>query len=154
MASAASDDARAAFNIKVLRRHDPSISQIMYSTSFVVLYEYSQGAWTKSGVEGPMFLFRRESVSPHYGMFVLNRNGVDNYAIQITRDDDLEVTEEFVIFRPADTDASRDDEYSAEENQEDAIVGIWVFEKDQRRLVGEQMTRSVCQRKMREKRFS
>lgn len=84
-----------------------------------------------------MFLYRRETQSPHYGMFVLNRNGVDNYATHITRDDDLEVTDDFVIFRPA----QNDQENEGEEDEDDSIVGIWVFEKDQRRLMGEQMTR-------------
>ncbi|CAO1637954.1 unnamed protein product [Parajaminaea phylloscopi] len=141
-AAPAPDGARAAFNIKVLRRHDPAISSVVYSTSFVVLYEYVQGAWTKSGIEGPMFLFRRDDKSPHYGIYVLNRNGVENYAAHITRDDDLDVTEDFVIFRPSGTSSSHSGGDSADgEEEDDAIVGIWVFEKDQRRLVGEQMAR-------------
>ncbi|PWN27863.1 PH domain-like protein, partial [Jaminaea rosea] len=113
--------ARHAFNIKVLRRHDASISSILYSASFVVLYQYStsSSSWTKTGIEGPMFLFKR-SESPFYGAFVLNRNGVENWASSIRGEDDLEVSEDFVIFR------------STSDGDGDRVVGIWVFEKEQR----------------------
>lgn len=36
--------ARMAFNMKVLRRHDPAIEDIIESASFVVLYSHD-GEW-------------------------------------------------------------------------------------------------------------
>lgn len=140
------DSARHAFNIKVLRRHDPSITHIVYSASFVVLYQYSEAtsAWTKTGIEGPMFLYEKQNgARKGYGAFVLNRNGVENWAAGITAQDDLEVTDQFVIFRSAEQqqdrlDGSSDDD---DEDEGDNVIGIWVFEQDQRQAVGEQMTR-------------
>ncbi|KAN0065734.1 hypothetical protein ACQY0O_000864 [Thecaphora frezii] len=116
--------AKTAFNLKVLRRHDPSIVEIIDSASFVVLYNH-QAEWTKSGVEGPMFLFRRDK-APYHGFFILNRNGVENFSADMTPDDDLEITPEFIIYRP-------------DSSCEDDVYGIWIFESSQRISIGEQM---------------
>lgn len=130
----AASDTRSAFNIKVLKRHDPSIESILHSASFVVLYLYNsaKGAWSKSGIEGPMFLFRR-TASPHYGIFVLNRNGVENFCVPLTQDDDLEITDDFTILR-TESDTVLDEDDGGEK-----IIGVWVFEKDQRQAVGDAM---------------
>lgn len=108
--------------MKVLRRHDPLIVDIIESASFVVLYSHD-GEWTKTGIEGPMFLYRR-SANPSYGFFVLNRNGVENYSANLTKSDDLEMTTEFIIYRAT---------------EEEDVVGIWIFEPSQRESVGKQM---------------
>lgn len=115
--------ARTSLNLKVLRRHDPSIVTILETASFVVLYNYNDGEWTKTGVEGPLFLFRRR-VPPYNGFFLMNRNGVENFSADITPDDDLEITPEFIIYRP---------ETSNE------VYGIWVFEANQRMFVGDKL---------------
>lgn len=132
------DDARSAFNIKVLKRHDGHITSIVYSASFVVLYQYSSSneSWSKTGIEGPMFLYRRE-IAPHYGMFVLNRNGVDNFSVSLTKDDELQLTEQFVILRTEEETILTPDE--DEEGADETILGVWVFEKDQRVEVGKAM---------------
>lgn len=118
-------EARASFNLKVLRRHDPSIVSIVETASFVVLYNYNGGEWTKTGVEGPLFLFRRR-LPPYNGFFLMNRNGVENFSADVTPDDDLEITPEFIIYRP---ESSGDNE----------VYGIWVFEPNQRMAVGDKM---------------
>lgn len=118
-------EARSSFNLKVLRRHDPSIVEIVETASFVVLYNYNGGEWTKTGVEGPLFLFRRR-LPPYNGFFLMNRNGVENFSADVTPDDDLEITPEFIIYRP---ETSGDNE----------VYGIWVFEPNQRMAVGDKM---------------
>lgn len=118
-------EARTAFNLKVLRRHDPSIVTIFETASFVVLYNYNDGEWTKTGVEGPLFLFRRR-LPPYNGFFLMNRNGVENFSADVTPDDDLEITPEFIIYRP---------------EQNDEVYGIWVFEPSQRMAVGDKLLR-------------
>ncbi|EPQ27474.1 uncharacterized protein PFL1_05012 [Pseudozyma flocculosa PF-1] len=117
-------EAKTAFNLKVLRRHDPTIVDIIDSASFVVLYNH-QSEWTKTGVEGPMFLFRRNK-APYHGFFILNRNGVENFSADMTPDDDLEITPEFIIYRP-------------DSSSENDVYGIWIFESSQRLSIGEQM---------------
>ncbi|EST05236.1 Dcp1-like decapping [Kalmanozyma brasiliensis GHG001] len=123
MASTA--EARSSFNLKVLRRHDPSIVSIFETASFVVLYNYNNGEWTKTGVEGPLFLFRRR-LPPYNGFFLMNRNGVENFSADVTPDDDLEITPEFIIYRP---------------EANDEVYGIWVFEPGQRMSVGDKLLR-------------
>lgn len=46
-------------NLKVLQRHDPSVSSIISSATYVVLYHFVQDEWNKAGIEGPMFIYRR-----------------------------------------------------------------------------------------------
>ncbi|UZJ54665.1 hypothetical protein CBS101457_003985 [Exobasidium rhododendri] len=99
------DSARHQINMKVLRRHDKAIVDIIESASFVVLYSHN-GEWTKTGIEGPMFLYRR-SVNPPYGFFVLNRNGVENFSANLTTEDDLELTTEFIIYRASQGERRR-----------------------------------------------
>lgn len=117
-------EARTAFNLKALRRHDSSIVQIVETASYVVLYNYV-GEWTKTGVEGPMFLVRRATI-PYNGFFILNRNGVENFGADVTQDDDLEITPEFIIYRPV----------SKGDND---IYGVWVFESSQRDSMGQKL---------------
>lgn len=127
----AADSARTAFNLKVLRRHDPSIVSIISTASFVVLYLFnsSSSEWTKTGVEGPLFLFRRR-LPPYNGFFLMNRNGVENFSADVTGEDDLEITPEFIIYRPRDGSGS---------GEEGEVYGIWVFEGEQRAKVGEML---------------
>lgn len=113
---------RDAFNMKVLKRHDPGIVDIVGSAAFVVLYEL-EDEWTKSGIEGPMFLYRRSS-APFYGFFVLNRNGVENFDAKLQAEDDVELAGEFVHFR-------------ATSNEQ--VLGIWVYDTKERETIGNQM---------------
>lgn len=46
-------------NLKVLQRHDAAIVSILDSATYVVLYRYERDAWSKQGIEGTMFIFRR-----------------------------------------------------------------------------------------------
>lgn len=89
-----------------------------------------------------MFLYERKGQSPAYGMFVLNRNGVENFDVKLrgaSETEELEVTDEFVILRTEEETMGL--ERDEEEGEEESIIGVWVFEKDQRRIVGEELTR-------------
>ena len=48
-------------NLKVLRRHDPSIMSIFDQFSHVCLYHHDGTKWEKKGYEGSMFLFERSA---------------------------------------------------------------------------------------------
>ena len=54
-----SPGSRYSQNLKVLRRHDPSIVSIFYQFSHVVVYRYDEQKWVRGGCEGTMFLFER-----------------------------------------------------------------------------------------------
>ena len=108
-------DARREMNLRVLRRFDPSIVHIVSVASFAVLYSY-EGEWSKTATEGPLFLFQR-AAAPH-GLLILNRNGPVSFSVDIHRDDDIEMSKGFIIYRPhAQLDAAEED-----------IYGIWVYE--------------------------
>lgn len=50
-------------NLKVLRRHDPTIVSIFDQFSHVCLYNHDGKKWEKKGYEGSMFLFERYAIS-------------------------------------------------------------------------------------------
>ena len=62
-------------------------------------------------MEGPLFLFRRDTLTDtdtgRHGFLILTRNGVENFSAAITPADDLEITPEFIIYRPASSGTPR-----------------------------------------------
>ena len=50
---------RYNYNLKVLRRRDPSIISIFDQFSHVCIYHHDGQQWSKHGYEGSMFLFER-----------------------------------------------------------------------------------------------
>ncbi|KAF9086985.1 hypothetical protein BGX29_001105 [Mortierella sp. GBA35] len=115
--------ARKAVNLSVLQRHDPHISDILDSSSYVVVYKFDEDsqAWTKKGVEGTMFVFRRSTL-PSYGFFIMNRLGIDNMMADLTADMALQLTSDYIIYR-----------------DERDIHGIWVYEPADRDRIGEKL---------------
>jgi hypothetical protein len=59
MAATTTESARQAINLRTLQRCDPSIRTILDSASYVVLYKYLGGKWTKEGIEGSLFVYER-----------------------------------------------------------------------------------------------
>ncbi|CAG8507456.1 1920_t:CDS:2 [Diversispora eburnea] len=113
-------NARNAVNLNVLRRHDDKIVEIVDSSSYVVVYKFDneQSTWTKKGVEGTLFVFKR-CAQPAYGFIVMNRLGIDNFMAPLTDSMELEFQDEYIIYRTDD----------------DNIHGIWVYEiKDRERI--------------------
>lgn len=95
--STTADSIRLKLNLKNLRRHDDTIHSIITSTSYVVIYELTNDAWTKTKIEGPMFLFKR-SVEPFYGFFILNRQGLEYIQQDLTLDASIELMGDFIAF--------------------------------------------------------
>ncbi|TIA91100.1 hypothetical protein E3P99_01248 [Wallemia hederae] len=107
----------ATLGVSILHADDEAVQDILDGTSYAVLYSFVEGVgWKKEMVEGSMFIFTR-SVVPRYGLFILNRSGPDNFITLFTGTDDLQLTGDYIIFRPAD---------------EDAIWGVWVFDASHR----------------------
>ncbi|KAG0306460.1 hypothetical protein BGZ99_001760, partial [Dissophora globulifera] len=121
--------ARKAVNLSVLQRHDPHISDILDSSSHVVVYKFDEDsqAWTKKGVEGTMFVFKRTTL-PSYGFFIMNRLGLDNFMADLTGDMALQLTSDYIIYR-----------------DEKDIHGIWIYEPTDRDRIGEKLL-ECCQK--------
>jgi hypothetical protein len=105
-------------NLRVLRGYDPSIISIVYIASYAVLYVFSpetQG-WEKAGVEGTLFTVHKQP-SPmgedRFGVIILNRRGMDNFSAELFNEEDIDITEEYVILKV--------------EEQETQIYGLWIF---------------------------
>ncbi|CAA7268390.1 unnamed protein product [Cyclocybe aegerita] len=75
-------------NLKVLKRRDPSIQQIIDQFSHVCIYHHDGEKWYKHGYEGSMFLFERDSYPP-YGFYVMNRVGMDDFIQRLYPEDDV-----------------------------------------------------------------
>ncbi|ORX90235.1 DCP1-domain-containing protein [Basidiobolus meristosporus CBS 931.73] len=121
-------EARRAANLNVLQRLDRRISEILDSSSHVVVYKFDNDtqSWTKKNVEGTMFLFKRE-VSPKYGFFVMNRLSIDNFIVYLNGNMDLQITTDFIIYRTGEED----------------IHGIWMYETADRERVGRELVEYV-----------
>ncbi|KAI1316565.1 hypothetical protein EDD11_009830 [Mortierella claussenii] len=124
--------ARKAVNLSVLQRHDPHISDIIDSSSYVVVYKFDEDsqAWTKKGVEGTLFVFKRSTL-PSYGFFIMNRLGLDNLMADLTGDMALQLTSDYIIYR-----------------DEKDIHGIWIYEPTDRDRIGEKLV--DCTKKAKE----
>ncbi|KAK0534307.1 hypothetical protein OC835_002728 [Tilletia horrida] len=167
--AAAAEHAKRTFNLGVLRKHIPAIATLASSASFVVLYVHSEetGSWTKTGIEGPLFLFSIDatwsstpagralaSIAPNkapppgatHGFIILNRNGLENFVVYISATDDLEITPQFILYRPdlppsPDAGALSAAGQGADGDEEDAgaTFAIWVFEEEERQLIGQEL---------------
>lgn len=114
-------DARLQLNTRVLRRIDPCAQQILASASFVVYYTY-ENEWTKTSVEGPLFVYQR-SEAPYYGLQILNRNDPEPFYVGLTPSDDVEISEAFLIYRAHEPDDGNAGDHT--------IYGFWIFEPSQ-----------------------
>ncbi|CAE6429715.1 unnamed protein product [Rhizoctonia solani] len=114
---------RKAWNLKVIQRHDPDIVCIWDQVSYVMLMQYSGSQWSKTSVEGSLFLFDRRGF-PRYGFFILNRSSAHNYIHLLTPEDNLEVRENYVIFR-------------AKGSKDAPVMGLWASDPDHRNHLGE-----------------
>lgn len=116
-------------NLSVLRRHNPAITSILSLAPYAVVYVFSPETrqWEKSGVEGGMFVCQLTQGSlgeERYGVFVLNRRGLNNFDIRLTGGENVEITNEFVILKTDD-----DDDHNAVggEAPSSQIYGLWIY---------------------------
>lgn len=93
--------------------------------------------WEKSGVEGSLFIVRTyEEGKEGYAVVVLNRRGLDNFVFTLEREDQVDVTEEYIILQEAGNEGEG----------EQKAYGLWVFQeaegstKGTRAQVGELIT--------------
>ncbi|KAG8864048.1 hypothetical protein FRB96_006921 [Tulasnella sp. 330] len=119
---------RLQWNIRVLQRHDPQITSIVDQFTYVVLYRFDGERWVKRGVEGSMFFYTRTD-PPRHGFCILNREGIGNFVQPLRRGDEMAVTAEYIIYRPANVDV---------ENFEN-LFGIWTSDLVERKHLNEFM---------------
>lgn len=161
-------------NLKVLRRRDPSIEAIFDQFSHVCVYHHDGTRWEKQGFEGTMFLYERSSYPP-YGLYILNRVGMDDYIQPIHPEDSMQGHEKYLLMRvypawtaarlaklppPVGKRSKFAPEYKVQgverlvdaQKGEGVTVGLWCFATDARESMQDVMIRCVllpaprCQR--------
>uniref|UniRef100_A0A0D3DJF4 mRNA-decapping enzyme-like protein n=1 Tax=Brassica oleracea var. oleracea TaxID=109376 RepID=A0A0D3DJF4_BRAOL len=67
-------------NLKVLRRIDPFIEEILITAAHVTLYEFNiqKSEWSRKDVEGSLFVVKRNRQQPRFQFIVMNRRNTDN----------------------------------------------------------------------------
>ncbi|KAF8526528.1 Dcp1-like decapping family-domain-containing protein [Hysterangium stoloniferum] len=89
---------RYLHNLRVIQRHDPTITTLFDQFPHVCVYHHKGDEWQKKGCEGAMFLFER-CEEPKYGFYILNRNNTGDYIQRMTPDDDVEFASAYLIYR-------------------------------------------------------
>lgn len=107
-------------NLAVLGRHTPDIKGILSIASYVVVYKFSPEtqSWDKTGIEGTMFVAQLASSAEgaaRFSVIVLNRRSMDNFDVELTTSDDVEITDDYIILQDPTEDGSLQ------------IFGLWVF---------------------------
>ncbi|TPX69008.1 hypothetical protein CcCBS67573_g06963 [Chytriomyces confervae] len=87
---------RKAHNLKVLKRHDPLVTDILDSTSHVVVYDFDEAkqSWNKKGIEGTLFIVQRNSRVRHR-MLILNRLSLDPFDVDLMDTIEFQVTGDY-----------------------------------------------------------
>lgn len=111
------DAAAAELSLQVLRRSDPTIMQVLAKASHASLYAFDTAtkAWSKSNVEGALFVVRRQpNVVPQFQLIVMNRQSPDNLVVNVTHDTEFELKPPYLLYKAGH-----------------AVNGLWFFdEKD------------------------
>ncbi|KAJ3004749.1 UNVERIFIED_CONTAM: mRNA-decapping enzyme 1B [Siphonaria sp. JEL0065] len=131
-------------NLKVLRRHDDKITDILDSTSHVVVYEFDEAkqSWTKRGIEGTLFIVQRDFSLKHR-MMILNRLGLENLEVDLNNEVEFQVTGDYVIYR----DPSQGVFCTAGKKDQgwvgciiiQHVQGLWIYESQDRTRLAESL---------------
>lgn len=101
-------------NFSVLKRSYPDLLAIEHVAPYAALYTFNieTEQWEKVGVEGTLFVCQL-TPSPmgaeRYCVIILNRRGLENFYVDLVSEEDLEVSDPFIIL------------------QGEQVYGFWVF---------------------------
>ncbi|KAK0636096.1 hypothetical protein B0T17DRAFT_481398 [Bombardia bombarda] len=143
-------------NLSVLARYLPGIQSILSIAANAVTYTFLEAtqSWEKEAVEGTMFVCERAPLPtqqapllPRVTVFVLNRRGMDNLAVDLVRVSDCEMAQELIIFRlEGDEGGDGDGETDGSDGgggragpavgKGKKVIGIWIHadEEDTRQV--------------------
>jgi len=109
--------AQLEYNLAVLKRRDGSITKVLDMSGHVVLYQFNEEkqSWDLKKVEGALFVVQR-AAEPKHMFVVLNRLSNDNVVEALTADFQMELTDQFLLYR----------------NDKQEIIGIWFYSTDER----------------------
>eukprot|EP01125_Pyxidicula_operculata_P016333 TRINITY_DN560_c0_g2_i3.p1 TRINITY_DN560_c0_g2~~TRINITY_DN560_c0_g2_i3.p1 ORF type:complete len:485 (-),score=117.73 TRINITY_DN560_c0_g2_i3:877-2331(-) len=104
-------------NFRVLKRIDPTISNIIFTSGHVVVYALDKltQKWSEKHVKGPIFLVKRNS-TPKYMFVVFNRLSTATVVEPVYNDMKIENNGDYVFY----------------ESQTGEINGLWFYNKEER----------------------
>ena len=110
------------YNLQVLRRRDASITQILGMAGHVVLYQFNEEtkAWDRRNVEGSLFVVERSS-EPKNQFVVINRLSSENLVETVDANFQVELTEQFLLYR----------------NTKQEILGVWFYSPEERTAISD-----------------
>ncbi|XP_022546398.2 mRNA-decapping enzyme-like protein isoform X1 [Brassica napus] len=90
-------------NLKVLRRIDPFIEEILITAAHVTLYEFNvqKSEWSRKDVEGSLFVVKRNRQQPRFQFIVMNRRNTDNLVEDLLGEFEYEVQGPYLLYRNA-----------------------------------------------------
>ncbi|CAN6637797.1 mRNA-decapping enzyme subunit 1 [Trichomonascus vanleenenianus] len=134
------ETARQAYNYAVLARHDPKIAQVFLTSSICNVYQFDleDGEWKKLHYQGPMFIYSRaprdtndpgDALKYPYGLFVLNRLGIENFTLGITP------TKLTAQSDGQEMQVKYEDPFIMVQASDGAMYGLWLFSEEDRTAV-------------------
>jgi hypothetical protein len=101
-------------NFSVLKRSYPNLVAIEHVTPYAALYTFNVETqqWEKVGIEGTLFICQlapSPTGAEQYCVVILNRRGLDNFYMELTSSETMEISDPYVIL------------------QGDLIYGLWIF---------------------------
>ncbi|KAF2773548.1 PH domain-like protein [Teratosphaeria nubilosa] len=103
-------------NLTVLRRYHPDVEHILSIAPFAVVYTFAPHGWEKAGIEGSLFVCQLRG--GRYNIVVLNRKSLDNFVVELSDADRIQLTDEYIIIQDLD---------KANEAGEGGVYGLWVY---------------------------
>lgn len=102
-------------NFAVLQRVYPELHAIEHVTPYAALYTFNLETqqWEKVGVEGTLFVCQLTPLPSGVERFcvvIYNRRGLDNFYLDLTSSEEMEIAEPYVILQG-----------------DDVVYGIWIF---------------------------
>jgi hypothetical protein len=102
-------------NLAVLQRNYPEVTALEHVTPYAALYIYNLETeqWEKVGVEGTLFVCQLTPSSigaERYCAVILNRRGLDNFYLELTSSEAMEISDPYVILQG-----------------DDQVYGLWIF---------------------------
>lgn len=110
----------AEINFSVLSKYVSGLHSIIDIAPFTVLYTFSTETrqWEKCGIEGSLFVCQtwRDDYQG-FSVVILNRKSLNNFIIDITGTNQVELTEQYVILQGVEDGAPQ-------------IYGVWIFSEE------------------------
>ena len=120
-------------NLTVLQRYNPSIHQVLSVAPFAKVYVYNAeaGTWDHGGIEGTLFVCQllpttssnTSLIVERYCVVILNRKSLDNFSVELTTTDDMELTDQYIILQAHNSSSLGNSPTDAVQT----VYGLWIF---------------------------